>query len=193
MFSLKSWHRFRWCFFLVFFHVEVNGKPIWNLFSMNLFCFYEEKKTTFNQNKESEMQLCYSEFSEDLKVEHICCCDLTRYISCFSSPISWRFCTKPKCSYALEGSFLPLVCADHISHRHLFWPWLHARLCREWCRNGWTVGMAETEEEALRWKVHLKGFGNNPLKLPQGIRWNGLHLDSPLCSCRSLGPHLFKR
>ena len=50
--------------------------------------------------------------------------------------------------------------------------------------------MAETEEEALRWKVHLKGFGNNPLKLPQGIRWNGLHLASPLC--HSLGAHLLK-
>lgn len=52
--------------------------------------------------------------------------------------------------------------------------------------------MAETEEEALRWKVHLKGFGNNPLKLPQGIRWNGLHLDSPLCPGRSLAAHLLK-
>ena len=71
-----------------------------------------------------------------------------------------------------------------------FWPGLRASLCRKWCRNGWTVGMAETEEEALRWKVHLKGFGNNPLKLPQGIRWNGLHLASPLC--HSLGAHLLK-
>lgn len=71
-----------------------------------------------------------------------------------------------------------------------FRPWLRASLCRKWCRNGWTVGMAETEEEALRWKVHLKGFGNNPLKLPQGIRWNGLHLDSPLC--HSLGAHLLR-
>lgn len=52
--------------------------------------------------------------------------------------------------------------------------------------------MAETEEEALRWKVHLKGFGNNPLKLPQGIRWNGLHLDSPLRPCHSLCARLFK-
>lgn len=34
--------------------------------------------------------------------------------------------------------------------------------------------MAELEEEALIWKVHLKGFGTNPLKLPQGVRWRGL-------------------
>lgn len=40
--------------------------------------------------------------------------------------------------------------------------------------------MAELEEEeALGWKVHLKGFENNPLKLPQGVRWRGLHLLSP--------------
>lgn len=84
------------------------------------------------------------------------------------------------------------MCRCHISPRHLFWSWLHEWLCRKWCRNSWTVGMAETEEEALRWKVHLKGFGNNPLKLPQGIWWNGLHLYSPLCSCHSLGVHLLK-
>lgn len=41
--------------------------------------------------------------------------------------------------------------------------------------------MAELEEEALRWKVHLKGFGTNPLKLPQGVRWRGLHLHFPPC------------
>lgn len=52
--------------------------------------------------------------------------------------------------------------------------------------------MVEMEEEALRWKVHLKGFGNNPLKLPQGIGLNGLHLDSPLCSCHGFGTHLLK-
>lgn len=85
-----------------------------------------------------------------------------------------------------------LIIVDHISQRHLFWPWLPARLCRKWCRNGWTVGMAEMEKEALRWKVHLKGFGNNPLKLPQGIRWKWLHLGSPPCFFHCLRTHFFK-
>lgn len=121
------------------------------------------------------------------------------YSTCMFAPVSHTWAAGLDCVHIIPfsptgrdvSSVLPM-CADHISHRHLFWPRLPARLCRKWCRNGWTVGMAETEEEALRWKVHLKGFGNNPLKLPQGIGWNGLHLDSPLCSCHSLCAYLFK-
>lgn len=139
-------------------------------------CFAKKKKNLQSKHKLWNASLCQCVLEGTL-VHLVIFRNWLKLYSSYSALLGYK------------GNSLLLMCTDSVSHRHLFWPRLRARLCRKWCRNARTVGMVEMEEEALRWKVHLKGFGNNPLKLPQGIGLNGLHLDSPLCSCRGFGPH----